>query len=164
MAVERRAGPRRFWLRAVLGLCAGLAAAAGMALYLGISQREVLAHLHVIRPEPLLVAALGGLILMALQALRWWMVMRPVLSLTYGQAYRAMMVGFFFNVLLPARGTLWAWAAVTSAVPKSVADQPGEVSANLPTASAARSLTGAAFHCSNVSSGWTWRSKENRAN
>jgi hypothetical protein len=30
--------------------------------------------------------------------------MRPVLGLRYGQAYRAMMVGFFFNVLLPARG------------------------------------------------------------
>src|SRR5207244_4251526 len=41
---------------------------------------------------------------MALQALRWWVVMRPVLDLNYGQALRALMVGFFFNVLLPARG------------------------------------------------------------
>ena len=91
-------------MRASLGLGAGLAAAGGMALYLGISQRELLANLHVVRSEPLLLAALGGLILMALQALRWWVVMQPVLPLTYGQACRAMMVGFFFNVLLPARG------------------------------------------------------------
>src|SRR2546429_7902552 len=41
---------------------------------------------------------------MALQALRWWMVMRPLLDLSYAQACRAMMVGFFFNVVLPARG------------------------------------------------------------
>src|SRR5207245_7293390 len=43
-------------------------------------------------------------VLMGLQALRWFIVMRPLVKLGYGQAYRAMMVGFFFNVLLPARG------------------------------------------------------------
>src|SRR5207244_9926474 len=42
--------------------------------------------------------------LLGLQSLRWWVVMRPLLDLSYGQAYRAMMVGFFFDVLLPARG------------------------------------------------------------
>ena len=94
----------RLWLRTVAGLFAGLVAAAAIVLYLGISQRELVASLHGIADEPLFLAALGGLVLMALQALRWWVVMRPVLELDYGQAFRALMVGFFFNVLLPARG------------------------------------------------------------
>ena len=95
---------RRFWLRALMGLSAGVAAAAAVGFYLGISQRQLLATIHGVAVEPLLVAAAGGLLLMALQALRWWMVMRPLLALTYGQAWRALMVGFAFNVLLPARG------------------------------------------------------------
>src|SRR5262249_23704849 len=52
---------------------------------------------------PLAFAAAGSLILLALQALRWWMVMRPVLALSYSQAYRALAVAYLFNVLLPAR-------------------------------------------------------------
>jgi hypothetical protein len=93
------------WIRTVIGLLLGLAAVGAVAFYReGISQREVLASLHGVALEPLLVAATGALILMALQSLRWWIVMRPLLNLSYGQAFRAMMVGFFFNVLLPARG------------------------------------------------------------
>ena len=92
------------WVRAVLGLCAGLFAATAVVVYLGISQQDLLTSLHGVGEQPLLLAAAGGLVLMALQALRWWIVMRPLLKLTYGQAYRALMVGFAFNVLLPARG------------------------------------------------------------
>jgi len=94
----------RLWLRTVVGLLAGIFAAAAVVVYLGISQRELVASLHGVAEQPLFLAAVGGLVLMALQALRWWVVMRPVLDLRYGQAFRAMMVGFFFNVLLPARG------------------------------------------------------------
>jgi len=94
----------RPWVRTLLGLTAGLLAASAVGGYLGISQKELVASLHGVRDEPLLFAAAGGLVLMALQALRWWIVMRPLLDLSYGQAVRAMMVGFFFNVLLPARG------------------------------------------------------------
>jgi glycosyltransferase 2 family protein len=94
----------RLWLRTALGLLAGVLAAAGVVFYLGISQRELIASLHGVSEQPLLFAALGGLVLMGLQALRWCVVMRPLLKLSYGQAYRAMMVGFTFNVLLPARG------------------------------------------------------------
>ncbi len=94
----------RPWVRTVLGLASGLLAASAVAFYLGISQKQLIASLHGVRDEPLLFAAVGGLVLMALQSLRWWIVMRPLLDLSYGQALRAMMVGFFFNVLLPARG------------------------------------------------------------
>ena len=94
----------RLWMRTALGLAAGLLAATGVVLYLGISQQSLLASLHGVSGQPLVFSALGGLVLMALQSLRWWIVMRPLLSLSYGQALRAMMVGFAFNALLPARG------------------------------------------------------------
>ena len=94
----------RLWIRTLLGLVAGLLAAGAVVFYLRISQQDLVASLHDVVTLPLLWAAAGGLVLMALQALRWWVVMRPLLNLSYGQSYRAMMVGFFFNVLLPARG------------------------------------------------------------
>jgi uncharacterized membrane protein YbhN (UPF0104 family) len=96
--------PQRLWMRTALGLAAGLLAAFGVVCYLGISQKQLVESLHGVSGEPLVFAAAGGLVLMALQSLRWWMVMRPLLDLSYAQAFRAMMVGFFFNVLLPARG------------------------------------------------------------
>jgi len=56
-----------------------------------------------------------------------------------------------------------ASAALMSALPKWVADQPGEVSFNRPVASATRSPLGAAFHCSKVTSGVSCRSNVNTA-
>jgi len=97
-------GGGRLWIRTLLGLCAGLATAAGVMAYLGISRRDLAAQVQALDGRPLLAAAAGALILLALQSLRWWLVMRPVLALRYGQAYRAMAVGFLFNTLLPARG------------------------------------------------------------
>ena len=94
----------RLWTRAAVGLCAGLCAATAVVFYLGISEKNLVGSLHNVGPEPLFLAAAGALVLLALQTLRWWLVMRPLVDLSYGQAYRAMMVGFFFNVLLPARG------------------------------------------------------------
>ena len=94
----------RLWGRTALGLLAGLCAAGVVVSYLGISQKELVASLHGVAEQPLFLAAIGGLVLMSLQSLRWWVVMRPVLDLSYSQALRAMMVGFFCNVLLPARG------------------------------------------------------------
>ncbi|HWE23574.1 MAG TPA: lysylphosphatidylglycerol synthase transmembrane domain-containing protein, partial [Myxococcales bacterium] len=94
----------RFRTRALLGLCAGLGVACAAVAYLGISKHELIASIHGVDPGPLFVAAAGALVLLGLQSLRWWVVMRPLLDLTYAQAYRAMAVGFFFNVLLPARG------------------------------------------------------------
>ena len=86
---ERVAVAERLWVRPIAGLFAGILAAAGVVFYLGISQRELIASLHGVAEEPLFLAALGGLVLMALQALRWWVVMRPVLPLDYGQSLKA---------------------------------------------------------------------------
>lgn len=98
------AGGKRLWIRTVLGLCAGLATVAGVVAYLGISRRELAAQVLLLDGRPLLLAAGGALVLLGLQSLRWWLVMRPVLALRYRQAYKAMAVGFLFNTLLPARG------------------------------------------------------------
>ncbi len=95
---------KKLWLRALLGLCAGLVVALGLALYLGVNEKDVTARLSAAAPAPLVFAAAGSIVLLALQTLRWWLVMRPLVALSYGQAFRAMAVGFFFNVLLPARG------------------------------------------------------------
>jgi uncharacterized membrane protein YbhN (UPF0104 family) len=92
------------WIRSVLGLLLGIAAAGIVVLYFGISQGDVVAVLRDTRPQPLLFALLGALVLLGLQSLRWWFVMRPVLHLGYAQALKAMMVGFLFNALLPVRG------------------------------------------------------------
>ena len=46
----------------------------------------------------------SGFVLFALQSLRWHAVMRPLLGLRYAEAYRAQVVGFMFNQLLPMRG------------------------------------------------------------
>lgn len=94
---------RHLWLRGAVGLCVGIGIAAAMIFHLGISQRELMRDLQQVSVWPLLIAAAGSLVMLALQALRWWMVMRPVLPLSYTQAYRALAVGYLFNVLLPAR-------------------------------------------------------------
>jgi uncharacterized membrane protein YbhN (UPF0104 family) len=94
----------RLWLRSLLGLCMGLLAVWIFTRFAHITREQFLESIRDLTPGPLLLAIPGGLILMAIQAFRWWIVMRPVVPLRYTQAYRALMVGFAFNVLLPARG------------------------------------------------------------
>jgi len=95
---------RKTWIRTALGLLLGIAAAGAVVLYFGISRGDVVASLRDARLQPLLFALFGALVLLGLQSLRWWFVMLPVLRLGYAQAFKAMMVGFLFNALLPARG------------------------------------------------------------
>ncbi|HMK72188.1 MAG TPA: lysylphosphatidylglycerol synthase transmembrane domain-containing protein [Myxococcaceae bacterium] len=102
---DGEAPARRLLVRALLGAVAGLAVAALAIGYLRISRAAFLDEIRSAHPGPLLFAVGGGFVLLGLQSLRWWTVMRPVLpGLRYGHAYRAMLVGFFFNVLLPMRG------------------------------------------------------------
>jgi uncharacterized membrane protein YbhN (UPF0104 family) len=46
----------------------------------------------------------SAFVVLALQALRWYAVMQPLLGLRYSDAYRALIVGVLFNSILPARG------------------------------------------------------------
>ena len=102
---EFPAATKRPWLRQIIGLAMGLSIAGGLLAYLGIPHRAELARdLRAFDIRPLLAAAAGALGLIAIQSVRWWLLMRRVVNLTYGQAYRSLAVGFFFNVLLPARG------------------------------------------------------------
>lgn len=91
-------------LRAVIGLTMGVAVAALAGYLLGVQPAEVIEHVTGI---PLWAAAMcvgSGFVVLGLQALRWHLVMQPLLGLRYGQAYRAQIVGMMFNALIPARG------------------------------------------------------------
>jgi uncharacterized membrane protein YbhN (UPF0104 family) len=98
------AATRRAALKALAGLAIGVAAAVAVAWHLGISRRALAADLRSVARGPLYLAAAGAIVLLALQALRWWLVMRPVVKLRYRAALQAMAVGFLANTILPARG------------------------------------------------------------
>jgi glycosyltransferase 2 family protein len=91
-------------VRALGGLLAGLAAMVAAGRWLGIRPREVARELAGVSPSMVVGCVGSAFVVFALQALRWHAVMRPVIGLRYGQAYRALIVGTMFNALLPARG------------------------------------------------------------
>src|SRR5277367_1850051 len=103
--VTDQRGARHVLFRALLGAGAGLLVAVLAFVYLHISRQRFIEDVLAAHGGPLVFAVLGGFVLLGLQSLRWWTVMRPVLpGLRYVQAYKAMLVGFFFNALLPMRG------------------------------------------------------------
>lgn len=108
MADEDTERPRRpRWisiLRTSAGIVLGVGSAVLVARLMGLRWSDFLASLRSARPLPLLAAVAGTFVLLALQALRWWWVVRPVLPLRYREAFSAMLVGSAFNVLIPARG------------------------------------------------------------
>ena len=102
---ERKARPR--WLtvlRTVGGVGLGIGSAALVARFMGIGLGDLVASVRGAHLWPLLAAVGGTFVLVALQALRWWRVVRPVLPLRYREAFSAMLVASAFNVLIPARG------------------------------------------------------------
>jgi glycosyltransferase 2 family protein len=91
-------------IRAVGGLVIGLAAMVVATRLLGIHPSEVAHDLSAVSPAMAIGCTASAFVVFGLQALRWHSVMRPVLGLRYGQAYRAQVVGTMFNAILPARG------------------------------------------------------------
>jgi uncharacterized protein (TIRG00374 family) len=87
-----------------LGLFAGLSVALVAGYLLGVKPRVVLGHLGSVSPWALVGCIASAYVILGLQSLRWYSVMRPVIGLRYGQAYRAQIVGTMFNAILPARG------------------------------------------------------------
>jgi glycosyltransferase 2 family protein len=91
-------------LRSVLGLVAGLAAA-GVVMwrqhvdFRDVGRQVVAAPLWVVAG-----AVASGFVTFAFQSLRWHSVMQPLLGLRYADSYRAQVVGYMFNQILPARG------------------------------------------------------------
>ena len=86
------------------GVVLGIGSAVLVARLMGLHLRDLLGALRSARLLPLLAAVGGTFVLLALQALRWWRVVRPVLPLRYREAFAAMLVGSAFNILIPARG------------------------------------------------------------
>jgi uncharacterized membrane protein YbhN (UPF0104 family) len=84
MADEDTERPRRpRWvniLRMVGGIAVGIGSAMLVARLMGIHWGGVLGALRSARPLPLLAAVGGTFVLIALQALRWGWVVRPVLQ------------------------------------------------------------------------------------
>lgn len=87
-----------------MGLLAGLAVAGLAGWWLGVNPGEAWQHVRGVSPWAVLFCVASSFVVLAFQALRWHMVMGPLLGLKYGQAYRAQVVGMMFNALLPARG------------------------------------------------------------
>ena len=108
MADEDTERPRRpRWvsiLRTVAGIALGIGSAVLVGRLMGLDWSTVITSLRSVRPLPLLAAVGGTFVLLALQALRWRWVVRPVLPLKYREAFAAMLVASAFNVLIPARG------------------------------------------------------------
>jgi len=105
LETERKARPR--WLtvlRTVGGVVLGVGSAVLVARLMGIRFADLVASVRGAHLWPLLAAVGGTFVLLALQALRWWRVVRPVLPLRYREAFSAMLVASAFNVLIPARG------------------------------------------------------------
>jgi uncharacterized membrane protein YbhN (UPF0104 family) len=98
------AAPRVSWRRTVLGLTVGVAIAVLAMSLLGISRAQVVAALERARPLPLALVACGSFGLLGFQALRWWLVMRPVLHVRYRDAFTVLTVAFLFNNAIPGRG------------------------------------------------------------
>jgi uncharacterized membrane protein YbhN (UPF0104 family) len=92
------------WRRTALGLVVGVAVAAVAMSLLGISREQLGAALARARPWPLALVACGSFGLLGLQALRWWLVMRPVLDVRYRDAFTVLTVAFLFNNAIPGRG------------------------------------------------------------
>jgi uncharacterized membrane protein YbhN (UPF0104 family) len=91
-------------LRTLLGSGAGLAVAAGAGWLFGVKPDAVVRHVAGVSPWAVIGCVASSFVVLAFQSLRWHLVMRPLLGLRYGQAYRAQVVGMMFNAFLPARG------------------------------------------------------------
>jgi glycosyltransferase 2 family protein len=90
--------------RTLGGVVVGVGIAAGAAWLLGVKPDELAKSLAGVPAWCVVLCAASSFVVLALQSLRWHAVMKPVLGLRYPQAYRAQVVGYMFNALLPARG------------------------------------------------------------
>ncbi len=99
----RRASARS-WAPIVLTACALVVAVELLLRRTPLDWGRLATALRAIGVTPLLLGIAGGLGVVGLQALRWWVVMRPVLRVRYGEACGALLVGGLLNAILPARG------------------------------------------------------------
>lgn len=95
-------GRGRLILRAALAM--GVAAVAVALACTGKLDGAALSRaLRATAPSAIAFGVTGAIGVVALQSLRWWLIMRPLLGIRYGHALASVWVGGFFNVVLPAR-------------------------------------------------------------
>jgi uncharacterized protein (TIRG00374 family) len=94
----------RLVVRGVLGATAGLGVAGLVAYFTDVKPDKVAASFTGVPAWAILACVVSGFVMLALQSLRWHAVMKPLLGLTFGQAYRAQLIGYMFNVILWGRG------------------------------------------------------------
>ncbi len=90
--------------RSLVGLIAGLLVAALAGWRFGLRPADVLGHLRSVAGWVVPASVASSYVVLALQSWRWHRVMGPLLGLRYRDAYKAQIVGFLFNAILPARG------------------------------------------------------------
>jgi uncharacterized protein (TIRG00374 family) len=91
-------------LQSGLGLCAGVLVAIAVGYASGVKPAEVVRFASGVSPWLVLGCAASSFVVLAFQSARWHAVMWPLLRLTYAQAYRAQIISFMFNAVVPARG------------------------------------------------------------
>src|SRR5207244_11661277 len=109
-AIPRRRGgcclssTEKSFLRGAGGLLAGLAVALIAGWLLGVKPDQVVRYVAGVSPWVIALCVVSAFLVLALPALRWSLVLLPLLGLKYADAYRALIVGVLFNAVLPARG------------------------------------------------------------
>lgn len=91
-------------LRALLGLLAGLIVAAAAVYLLGVEPAQFVETLRDVSPWTIVGCAASAFVVIGFQALRWTLVMKPLLGFRYTQSLKAQLVGTLLNAFLPARG------------------------------------------------------------
>lgn len=90
--------------RGLLASIAGLCVAVLAGWWLGVRSDGIMAHAARVSRWTIAASVGSAFIVLGLHALRWHLVMRPLLGLGYSDALFAQIVGAMFNAVLPARG------------------------------------------------------------
>jgi uncharacterized membrane protein YbhN (UPF0104 family) len=98
-----RPSARRTWIPIAMTGAALVTAVAALLRMRALDLSRLGAAFGALGAAPLQLGLVGGFGVVALQALRWWIVTRPVLRVGYGNAYQALLVGGLLNAVLPAR-------------------------------------------------------------
>ena len=89
--------------RGLVGVCVGLGMAGLVARYSDVKTDTVIESFRGVPLWAVAACVASSFVMLAIQSVRWHAVMKPLLGLGYGQAYRAQIIGYMFNVLLWGR-------------------------------------------------------------